>query len=269
VRILPLLSGAAVLLLAGCGTVADAVAGTRDYWGQTTAVSAAWEEPPASVDAEGRRLDEPTSETFAVGSAFEVLCVLSVGETAYYQTRVTTSAGWSDQILESWVYAEGVQVKPDGEDEEYGEAGAVPDDIAECDVDTPETVSEPEAPDVHHQAYVLGYEEWLRFSVPETTFNGMSNSDHEAVKLPLPAEIDVHCVKTTTNVVEEPPSTAYNEAVPYYLVTHDGHTGYVDPLWVYFTDDPAEVPAELDYDAQTGTVADHGDVPELAECPAD
>ncbi|GAA2147500.1 hypothetical protein [Glycomyces algeriensis] len=268
-RILPLLSGTAVLLLAGCGTVADAVTGTRDYWGQTTAVSAAWEEPPSNVDAEGRRLDEPTLEPVVEGSVFEVVCALRVGETAYYQTRTTTADGWSDEVSESWVYAEGVQVKPEGEDEEYGDAGAVPDDVAECDVDLPETVSEPEAPDVHHQAYVVAYESSLYFSLPDTTFNGMSNGDYESVRLPSHAEIDVHCVWTTMNVVEEPPSTSYNEEVPYYLVTQGDHTGYVDPLWVYFADDPAEVPSELDYDAQTGTVADHGNVPELAECPAD
>lgn len=264
-----MLGAAAVLVLAGCGAVADTVAGTRDYWGQADANSATWETPPTSVDAEGRRLDEPTSETLAMGSTFEVLCALSVGETAYYQTRVTTPDGWSEEVRESWIYADGVQVRPAGEGEDYDEPGAVPDDLAECDVDTPETVPEPEAPDVHHQAYVVYYEEWLYFSVSETTFNGMSNGDHEGVKLPNPAEVNVHCVKTTKNVVEEPPSTSYNEEVPYYLVTHDGHTGYVDPLWVYFADDPAEVPPELDYDASNGTVADHGDVPELAECPAD
>lgn len=263
-----MLSGAAVLALAGCGAVADAASGTRDYWGQTAAETVAWEEPPANVDAEGRRLDEPTSETLVVGSKFEVLCVLQAGETAYYQTRTTIPDGWSEQVLESWVYAESVQVKLDGTEDEYSEPGEVPDDIAECDVKAPETVPEPVAPDAHHQAFVVAYEEWLYFSVPETTFNGMSNSDHYGVKLPQGAEIDVHCVRTTMNVVEEPPSTSYNEDVPYYLVTHDGWTGYVDPLWVYFADDPAEVPAELAYNADDGTVSDHGNVPELQECPA-
>ncbi len=258
-----------MLALAGCGAVADAVGGTRDYWGRTAVESVAWEEPPEDVDAEGRRFDEPDSEPLEAGSPFEVLCVLHAGETDYYQTRTTVPGAWSEEVRESWVYAEGVQVKPEGTDEALGEAGEVPGDIAECDVDAPETVSEPVAPDVHHQAYVVHYEEWLYFSVPDTTFNGRSNGDYPAVKLPQRAEIDVHCVKTTMNVVEEPPSTSYNEDVPYYLVTQGEHTGYVEPLWVYFADDPDEVPAELDYDAGTGTVADHGNVPDLQECPAD
>lgn len=255
--------------LVGCGAVADAIEGNRDYWGQTAAEATFWEEPPENVDSEGRRIDEPTSETLDAGAAFEVLCVLQVGETAYYQTRTTIPDGWSDVVWESWIYADGVQVKPDGTDEAYSESGEVPDDIAECDVEAPETVTEPEAPDVHHQAYIADYEEQLYFSVPETTFNGLGDSDHEHLTLPDRAEVDVHCVKTTLNVVEEPPSTSYNEEVPYYLVTYDGHTGYIDPLWVYFADDPSEVPAALDYNADYGTVSDHGNVPELQECQAD
>lgn len=242
--------------------------GDRDYTGQAVLSSDAWESPPAKVDSEGRRFDEPDAGRLSPEDSFEVLCVLHAGGSDYYHTRIVTPDGWNDRTWEGWVDADDIKVKPVGSDEAYGSAGAVPDDLDECDEGAPETVTETDPPNVHHRAYVVHYQESLYFSVPDTTFNGRGAGDYDHVTVPDRAEIDVHCVRTTKNIVEEPPSTSYNEDVPYYLATYDGHTGYIDPLWVYFADDPAEVPEALNYDSHTGTVSDHGAVPDLEECPA-
>ncbi|MFG3343294.1 hypothetical protein [Glycomyces sp. NPDC048151] len=257
------LTAATALTLAGCGLV-DAVTGKQEYGGIADTTLVYWESAPEKVDIRGQRLDEPVLDTIAQDSTFTVLCALHAEGTDYYKTEQTVAEGWSDYSWEAWVYADGVRLRS-GED--YLGAGEVPDDIKTCRDDEPETVAGPEAPDVHHRAFVVpsGDEEWLYLGVSYATFNGMGG-DFEHIVMPGRAEIDVHCVRTTTRVTEEP-GIYLEEKVPNYLATYDGVTGYVDPLWVYFAEDPAEVPASLDYDAQTGTVSDHGDVPDLQECP--